>query len=128
MCPATTLVAQRHVALGHITLQDVYLGQYNKLKIILNTYWGYSNACIRAEKSKKKIKKSHFLRLLSFAWCWDKIKLRNDIADLQISNSNQSNQNLERHYIWGVVWLVVRLYAMFRTRTNMSQTRPDQFL
>ena len=51
MCPATTLVAQRHFALGHITLQDVSLGQYKKLKITLNTYCGYSNACIRAEKS-----------------------------------------------------------------------------
>ena len=31
------------------------------------------------------------------------------IANLQISNSNQSNQNLERLYIRGVVCLVVRL-------------------
>ena len=44
-------------------------------------------------------------------------------ADLQISNSNQSNQNLEGS-IFGVLvgWLFVRLYAVFRTRTNTSQT------
>ena len=40
---------------------------------------------------------------------WFKNYGRIDYADLQISNSNQSNQNLERLYIWGVVCLFVCL-------------------
>ena len=47
------------------------------------------------------------------------------IADLQISNSNQLNQNMERFYILGVSRSFVRLYAMFRDVKNTRQFSED---
>ena len=46
--------------------------------------------------------------------------LRANIAKLQIQPESGG------HYIQVVVVVVVRLYAKIQTRTNMSQTRPDQ--